>query len=52
MARTDRQMLTRIVKRWGSLSEELKRVVLREAGAEVHAGLLPHVVQSLHFGGG
>jgi len=26
---TDRQMLTRIVQRWGSLSEELKRAVLR-----------------------
>jgi hypothetical protein len=25
----DRQMLTRIVQRWGSLSEELKRAVLR-----------------------
>ena len=26
---TDRQMLTRIVKRWGSLSDELKQAVLR-----------------------
>ena len=26
---TDRQMLTQIVQRWGSLSEELKRAVLR-----------------------
>ena len=26
---TDRQMLTRIVQRWGSLSDELKRAVLR-----------------------
>jgi len=25
----DRQMLARIVERWGSLSEELKRAVLR-----------------------
>ena len=25
---TDRQMLTRIVQRWGSLSDELKRAVL------------------------
>ena len=23
-----------------------------QAGAEVHGGLLPHVVQSLHFSGG
>ena len=29
---TDRQMLTRIVQRWGSLSEELKRAVLRVVG--------------------
>ena len=29
---TDRQILTRIVKRWGSLSEELKRAVLRVVG--------------------
>jgi len=28
----DRQMLTQIVKRWGSLSEELKRAVLRVVG--------------------
>ena len=28
----DRQMLTRIVQRWGSLSEELKRAVLRVVG--------------------
>ena len=26
---TDRQMLTQIVQRWGSLSDELKRAVLR-----------------------
>ena len=26
---TDRQMLTQTVQRWGSLSEELKRAVLR-----------------------
>ena len=29
---TDRQMLTQIVQRWGSLSEELKRAVLRVVG--------------------
>ena len=29
---TDRQMLARIVERWGSLSDELKRAVLRVAG--------------------
>ena len=29
---TDRQMLTRIVQRWDSLSEELKRAVLRVVG--------------------
>jgi len=29
---TDRQMLTRIVQRWGSLSEELKQAVLRVVG--------------------
>ena len=29
---TDRQMLTRIVQRWGSLSDELKRAVLRVVG--------------------
>ena len=29
---TDRQMLTQIVKRWSSLSEELKRAVLRVVG--------------------
>ena len=29
---TDRQMLTLIVERWGSLSEELKRAVLRVVG--------------------
>ena len=29
---TDRQMLTRIVQRWGDLSEELKRAVLRVIG--------------------
>jgi hypothetical protein len=28
----DRQMLTQIVKRWGSLSDELKRAVLRMVG--------------------
>gem|GEM_PF-1852486 len=28
----DRQMLTQIVKRWGSLSDELKRAVLRVVG--------------------
>ena len=28
----DRQMLTQIVERWGSLSEELKRAVLRVVG--------------------
>jgi len=35
MARTDRQMLTRIVQRWGSLSDELKRAVLRVLGRDV-----------------
>ena len=29
---TDRQMLSQIVKRWGSLSYELKRAVLRVVG--------------------
>ena len=29
---SDRQMLTRIVERWGSLSDELKRAVLRVVG--------------------
>ena len=29
---TDRQMLSQIVQRWGSLSEELKRAVLRVVG--------------------
>ena len=29
---SDRQMLSQIVERWGSLSEELKRVVLRVVG--------------------
>ena len=29
---TDRQMLTQIVERWGSLSDELKRAVLRVVG--------------------
>jgi hypothetical protein len=29
---TDRQMLTQIVQRWGSLSDELKRAVLRVVG--------------------
>jgi len=29
---TDRQMLTRIVQRWSSLSDELKRAVLRVVG--------------------
>ncbi|MDB0031524.1 hypothetical protein N9E34_08655 [Opitutales bacterium] len=28
----DRQMLTRIVQRWGSLSDELKQAVLRVVG--------------------
>ena len=28
----DRQMLTRIVQRWGSFSEELKKAVLRVVG--------------------
>ena len=28
----DRQMLTHIVQRWGSLSDELKRAVLRVVG--------------------
>ena len=29
---SDRQMLARIVERWGSLSDELKRAVLRVVG--------------------
>ena len=29
---TDRQMLTQIVKRWGNLSDEIKRAVLRVVG--------------------
>ncbi|MDC3335786.1 hypothetical protein OAV71_04690 [Opitutales bacterium] len=29
---TDRQMLSRIVQRWGSLTDELKRAVLRVVG--------------------
>ena len=29
---TDRQMLTRIVQRWGDLSDELKEAVLRVVG--------------------
>ena len=29
---TDRQMLTQIVQRWGTLSDELKRAVLRVVG--------------------
>ena len=29
---TDRQILTQIVKKWGSLSDELKRAVLRVVG--------------------
>ena len=29
---TDRQMLTRIVERWGSLSKDLKQAVLRVVG--------------------
>ena len=29
---TDRQILTRIVQKWGSLSDELKRAVLRVVG--------------------
>jgi hypothetical protein len=32
ISRTDRQMLSRIVQRWGSLSEDLKRAVLRVVG--------------------
>ena len=32
---TDRQMLTRTVEKWGSLSEELKRAVLRVLGRDV-----------------
>ena len=28
----DRQMLTQIVKRWGNLSDEMKRAVLRVVG--------------------
>jgi hypothetical protein len=28
----DRQMLSRIVERWGSLSDELKRAILRVVG--------------------
>ena len=31
---TDRQMLTQIVERWGSLSYELKRAVLRVMGCK------------------
>ena len=51
ISETDRQMLTRIVQRWGSLSEELKDAVLMvmEYGFQF---LLPQVVQSLHFGSG
>ena len=29
---TDRQMLSQVVERWGNLSEELKRAVLRVVG--------------------
>ena len=29
---SDRQMLARIVERWGSLSDEMKRAVLRVVG--------------------
>ena len=29
---TDRQILTRIVQKWGSLSDDLKRAVLRVVG--------------------
>ena len=29
---TDRQMLTQIVQRWGNLSDELKKAVLRVVG--------------------
>ena len=29
---SDRQMLTQIVKRWGNLSDEIKRAVLRVVG--------------------
>jgi hypothetical protein len=32
ISRTDRQMLTRIVQRWDSLSDELKEAVLRVVG--------------------
>jgi len=32
ISRTDPQMLTQIVKRWGSFSEELKEAVLRVVG--------------------
>ena len=31
---TDRQMLTRSVQRWSSLSEELKKAVLRVVGSD------------------
>ena len=32
ISRADRQMLTQIVERWGSLSDEIKRAVLRVVG--------------------
>lgn len=32
ISETDRQMLTRIVEKWGTLSDELKSAVLRVAG--------------------
>ena len=32
ISRADRQMLTQIVHRWGSLSDELKQAVLRVVG--------------------
>ena len=31
---TDRQILSQIVQRWGSLSKELKRAVLRVVGSD------------------
>ena len=38
---TDRQMLTRIVQRWDSLSDELKEAVLRVVGQEDLAITVP-----------
>ena len=32
ISETDRQMLTRIVEKWGTLSDELKKAVLRVVG--------------------